>query len=159
MENEANWLKILNKHNVGPEFLFAGKNYIVYRFVKGDFILEALLGLTKNRIKGVIKNIFEQCFTLDNLKVAKEEMSHPPKHVVITKSLKPVLIDFERAHKTANPHNVTQFCQFIISGHPYGLLKKKGFALNKNAVIRLAKLYKSESCKVNFQLLLDEVLR
>ena len=37
IENEAYFLKKLNKHKIGPEFLFSKNEAIVYKFVEGPF--------------------------------------------------------------------------------------------------------------------------
>jgi len=63
----------------------------------------------------VLKNVFEQCYKMDKLGLNKEEMHHPVKHIVVQKNGKPVLLDFERCKSRKRQHNVTQFCQFVIS--------------------------------------------
>ena len=40
-------------------------------------------------------------------------MHHPLKHIIIDKLGIPVMIDFERCHKTDKPKNVTQFVEFV----------------------------------------------
>jgi len=35
IKNEAKWLKVLNKKGIGPQLLFAGKDYLVEEFVDG----------------------------------------------------------------------------------------------------------------------------
>jgi len=54
-------------------------------------------------------NIVYNLFIMDKLKINKEEMSHPQKHIIIDKNNNLTLIDFERAHYTIKPSNVTQF--------------------------------------------------
>ena len=151
--NETKWIKILNKHKIGPKLLFSGKGYFAYEFVKGDFILDFIEKNNKENIIKTIKNIFNQLYIMDKLKVDKEEMHHPLKHVIIDK--KPVLIDFERCKITKKPKNVTQFCQFLMSGGTLVLLKQKGIKLNKGKVINLAKTYKKEQTKENINKILN----
>lgn len=151
IENEAKWLKVLNKKGIGPKFLFSGKNYLAYEFVDGQFIIDAFKKLKKNAIKKILADVLTQCKLMDDIGIAKEEMHHPVKHVLITKSQKPVMIDFERMHRNRKRHNVTQFCQFIISGHLCRLLKTKGFVIDKKRIIILAKNYKQKDCEENFK--------
>ncbi|MDP3766027.1 MAG: methyltransferase [Nanoarchaeota archaeon] len=154
IENEAKWLKKLNKLNIGPKLLFIDSAYFVYDFIDGDFIIDYIKKSNKNYIKKIIKNIFNQMFVLDKLKIDKEEMHHPVKHIIIGKD-KPCLVDFERTHHSQNPKNVTQFCQFLISGHLTGILNKKKININKQKIIQLAKIYKSNPNKATFKKIVD----
>lgn len=151
--NEVKWIKILNKRNIGPKLLFSGKGYFAYEFIKGDFILNFIEKNKKQEVIKTIKNIFNQLYILDKLKVDKEEMHHPLKHVIIDK--KPVLIDFERCKKIKKPKNVTQFCQFLMSGSTEMLLRQKDIKLNKDKIINLAKTYKREQTKENLNKILS----
>ncbi|MBI2653979.1 methyltransferase [Candidatus Woesearchaeota archaeon] len=154
IENEAKWIKRLNKHNIGPKLSFAGDNYFVYEYIDGDFIINYIEKSNKNNIKKIIKQIFNQMFVLDKLKIDKEEMHHPLKHVIISKN-KPYLIDFERTHHSPNPKNVTQFCQFLISTSQ--LLKNKKIEIIKDDIIKSAKVYKSSPNIANFKKIVDLV--
>ncbi len=157
MENEARWLKALNKKGIGPKFRFSGKNYLAYEFVDGRFIIDAFKKLKKNAIKKILADVLMQCKLMDDIGVAKEEMHHPVKHIIITKSQKPVMIDFERTHKSRKRHNVTQLCQFVSSGYLRGLLKTKGFAIDKKRIITLAKSYKQKDYEKNFKRIIAQL--
>ncbi len=112
--NEARWLRKLNKYKIGPKLINANKDQISYEFIDGEFFLDWYdkAGLVDR--KKAVKEIFLKMRILDKLKVNKEEMHHPVKHILIRKN-KPYLIDFERVHLTKKPKNVTQFCQFLMS--------------------------------------------
>jgi release factor glutamine methyltransferase len=142
MQNEANWLKALNKKGIGPKFLFSGKEYLVYRFIKGKFITDYVDFSTKKEILTTLKDIFKQLYIMDKMQLDKEEMHHPFKHIIVGK--KPVMIDFERCHKTLTPKNITQFCQFIISKTMSLALKKKGIIIDRKKIIMQAKQYKKD---------------
>ena len=95
---------------------------------------------------------------MDKLKINKEEMHRPYKHIVIeAKTKKPVLLDFERCHKSKEPVNVTQFSSYIISGHMIDLLKDKGIKVNKEKVIAAAKKYKKDTSKKNLDKIIKEI--
>jgi len=158
MENEVNHLKILNKKKIGPKFLFYDKkkDCFVYEYVDGEF-LPIFIEHTdnKNLIKKIIKQVFIQCYRMDQLKTNKKEMHHPYKHIIIEKKTKkPVLIDFERCHKSLKPVNVTQFSTYIMSSFIIGLLKQKKIKVNKEKVIAAAKKYKKNVSKKN----LDKII-
>ena len=113
IKNEVNWLKILNKHDIGPKIISYGKGYFKYKFVRGKFILDYIKDNSKDNIKKVIIHVLKQCRILDKLKVNKKEMHNPYKHIIVDKF--PVMIDFERCYSTNKPKNVSQFGQFLIS--------------------------------------------
>ncbi|MCD4759920.1 hypothetical protein K8R33_03460 [archaeon] len=136
MQNEAKFLKILNKYGVGPKLISSGKNYLIYEFVEGVLFVDYL---EKNKkVFPIIKKILDQCRILDKLKINKLEFTRPKKHIFI-KDKKIVMIDFERCYKTNNPKNVTQFCQFLIKNK---LMKKN---------IKVLKNYKAKQTEKNFK--------
>ncbi len=109
IENEANWLRKMNKEGIGPELIEDGEGYFIAEFVEGE-----LFGkwLEKSTDKKVLLNILRQCRKLDKMKVNKYEMHNPVKNIIIGKKV--VLIDFERCKFTHEPKNVTQFVQFLV---------------------------------------------
>ena len=155
--NEINFLKILNKKNIGPKLLFSDKDYIIYKFIEGNFIIDYLKNNKKENIKKIIRKILEQMFIMDKLKTNKEEMSHPQKHIIINKKNNPVLIDFERAHHTIKPGNVTQVCDFLISSNIKTILQKNNIKINKKEIINAAKKYKKEQNSGNFNKILETI--
>ena len=79
IENEARWLKVLNRKKIGPKFIYFEKDYFVYEFVEGEFIVPYMQKATKTQIKNILTNVFKQCFMLDQMKITKEEMHKPIK--------------------------------------------------------------------------------
>ncbi|MBS3096899.1 methyltransferase [Candidatus Woesearchaeota archaeon] len=150
IENEAKWLERLNKLGIGPKLLIQDKGYLAYEYIDGDFIIDYLKKSNNSKIKKTIKNIFNQLFNLDKLKIDKEEMHHPLKHIIISKN-KPYLIDFERVRHSQNPKNVTQFCQFLMSWHLINILDKKNIKIDKSRLMMLAKIYKNSPTQSNFK--------
>ncbi|RLE47956.1 hypothetical protein DRJ25_01025 [Candidatus Woesearchaeota archaeon] len=143
IRKEAKWLKFVNKHGLGPKFVMSGKGFLVYRFVDGKPFKDWIVKASKSSLKKAVLKILDKCFMLDKLKVNKEEMHRPLTNVLVTKDANPVLIDFERMYKTRKPHNVTQFCQFLISNEK--LFRKKGFGFTKAKIISAASRYKSKA--------------
>ena len=132
--NEIKWLKKLKKKKIGPSLVMADKDFFAYI---GDFII----GATKKGVLNVFANVLKQCHEMDKMKVDKEEMHHPYKHILIQNG-KPTMIDFERVHKSKSPKNVTQFIQFIGSGYIDMDLRRKRIYLNRKILIRIAREYK-----------------
>ena len=154
IENEMKWLKILNKSKIGPKLLLSEKNYFVYEYINGNFILDYLKRANKDSIRKSIKKIFYQLRALDKLGIEKEEMHHPLKHIIVEKN-NPYLIDFERARYSPNPKNLTQFCQFLMHSASVQILERKQITIDKNKLISLAKIYKNSQSNENFTKIVD----
>ena len=155
IQNEIEYLKLLNPKKIGPSLLFYDtKNfsYFVYSYIEGEFFPNFLEHCTnKALIKKVIATVFLQCFRLDRLKIDKEEMHHPFKHILIDRKRKVWLIDFERCHKTRHPKNVTQFSSYMMSSFIKGLLLKKKIKVNEKKVIAAAQAYRETISKKNME--------
>ncbi|MEM3374357.1 MAG: methyltransferase domain-containing protein [Candidatus Woesearchaeota archaeon] len=161
IENETKFLKILNKHKIGPKLILSKKDFLIYEFVKGEFIFDFIMEKTKKEIILVLKKIFKQLFILDKLKINKFEMHHPHKHIIIEEKISrkketynPVLIDFERARFSNDTKNITQFCDFLIGEDLNKILKEKNIIIHKEKIIEMAKNYKHNKTKKNFYELL-----
>jgi HemK-related putative methylase len=141
IENEAKVLNLLNKYKIGPRFIKKGKDYLIYDFVEGDFIKDWLPKANKFAIRKVLKEVLVQCDKLDRLKLNKEEMHRPFKHIIIGKCI--TMIDFERTHKAKSPKNVTQFLQYIRNNK--NLLNKKGLDIRRAKILDVSKKYKFDS--------------
>ncbi|MBI2650929.1 methyltransferase [Candidatus Woesearchaeota archaeon] len=152
IDNEIKNLKLLNKHKIGPKLLLMHHEFFVYEFIDGINIIDFLASnKNKKTVLKALKSILSQLFVMDKLKINKEEMSHPVKHILINKKTIPILIDFERAHYAFKPSNVTQFCDFLISENISKLLKEKGIILSREKIINAARKYKGKQNKRNFE--------
>jgi len=154
VNNEAKTLKALKKYGIGVNLIFSGKDFFVYDYVEGDFILKFFEKAEYKQIKKILITLYEQLYKLDRLKLNKEEMHHPDKHVII-KGTKPIMLDFERCKKVSRPKNVTQFCQYLISANVRELLKSKGVNVDQIQMLMLAKRYKDNSSKKSLNDIID----
>ncbi|MGC9133355.1 MAG: hypothetical protein ACP5GJ_03065 [Nanopusillaceae archaeon] len=100
----------------------------------------------KEKIK-YIEKILDILFTLDKLKIEKEEMQRPFDHIII-KDNKIYLIDWERSRIKDNPSNLTQFIQYLI--------KDKIIPFNKE-IIDLLKEYKKNYSDEIFNKLKEKI--
>ena len=153
INNEKSWLKLLNKHKIGPKFIYSGKDYIVYEFIDGKRILDYISENDKKEIIKVLKEAFRQCRTLDRLKIDKKEMHNPWKHILIGKKI--VMIDFERCHKVDKGKNVTQFGQFLL--RKKDLLKRKGISIKRKEFIKILKNYKNKETGNNYKIIITTI--
>lgn len=156
IENEANWISKLNKHNIGPRLLYSCYDYFIYEFIEGDFIVDYIRKCTGDEAIRIIKEVFNQCFTMDKIGVNKEEMHHPVKHIIISSNTKQVvMLDFERARYNQKPKNVTQLCQFIFRSELSEILEEKGIRLDKENIPQLCSKYKDDISLQNLEKILD----
>ena len=146
MENEAKWLERLNQEGIGPKLYFTGKNvennYLVMELIIGERWGEWLKDKSKEEIKKTIIQILKQLYRLDQLKVNKEELHHPYKHILIESLQEPILIDFERCKKTEKPTNITQFLECLCRMKEE--LELKGIKIEVEQLRKLGGEYKSD---------------
>ena len=140
IKNEVKFLRLLNKHKVGPKLVKSGEGFFVYGFVEGLPILE-FIEKSEDPLPVLVK-VLKQCRVLDKLGINKLEMHHPMWHIFVDKD-KPTLIDFERCYFTEKPKNVTQFGQFLI--------RCKKLDLNKKRFILLLQEYKERQTEKAFR--------
>lgn len=152
MANEARWLRVVNKDGLGPRLLFAGRGVVVYSFVAGQLLKEIIDHAAYPVLRRVFHTVLQQCFQLDQLGIQKEEMHRPQKHIILGTHGQVTLIDFERCYRKKNPHNVTQFVEFICRTGP--LLVQKGFVLTVPVLRQTAQAYASKRTEESFQRLL-----
>ena len=127
-QNEAYWLKKLNKYKIGPKFYSSTKTEVVMEYIEGTRIIDYLIESSKSKCLKIIKDCLKQCETLDKLKVNKKELTYPYKHIIVRKD-KAVFIDFERCKITERVKNVNQFKAFLESKKIKDILEEKGIEL------------------------------
>ncbi len=154
IEKEAQWLKILNKHNIGPKFISFEHNSLIYRFVEGQYLPDFLEKANRIDAINVLKKVMQQCRKMDELGINKLEMTRPRRHVVVSKNGKRLvvtMIDFERCRRTEKPKNVTQFCQFISSTEMNDLLADKKLSISREKIIQYSQNYKRRPNAANLK--------
>ena len=157
IKNEINMLKELNRYGIGPEFYFSDTTWFVMDFIEGERIIDFLKNASARHARQAVINVLKQLFELDYLGINKEELNHPYKHIIIDRNLHPVLIDFERAKKTINPKNISQFVQFLISKKINLILDEKRIYINKRKMLEIVNSYKKNLDKEHFQSIIDEI--
>jgi release factor glutamine methyltransferase len=143
---EGKVLQAVNKLRIGPKLFTAAKDFIVFEYVRGPHLVDALEIATRGQRKKIFRQLFEQAFALDRAGLAKEEMLRPLRNAIV-RGGKVVLIDFERTHPVNKPHNVTQLCTFAAQQGLIGLKELR----------RIAGNYKQNPSQENFKALLQEM--
>jgi len=155
VENEGKTLTLVNKHGMGPKLIKAADDYVMYEFVEGEFLKDWLPKAPKSKVKPLLKDLLEQGYKIDKLKIAKEEMHRPLKHAIVQKNNKVVMLDWERTHKSSKPHNVTQLCQFLMVWKD--TLKKKGIKIDPKRVVAAAQAYKESPSDKTFNNVVKQI--
>lgn len=147
IQKEGHILEEVNKKGIGGQLVLKGNDFIAYRFIEGKHFKDVI---NQENAREIFFQILNQARELDKLGISKDEMHRPHKNVLIDKDLNVYLIDFERAKKTKNLQNVTQFVQYLISGGSnYYPIK------DKKKLIELAKEYKNNMTEENFKKIKD----
>ncbi len=115
--HEASMLSKANSMDVGPRLFAASKNFILMQLVDGTLLanwLKTNKNVTPTKI--ILREVLEQCFKLDQSGLDHGELSKAPKHILVDKSPKPFIVDFETASINRKVANVTAVCQFLFIG-------------------------------------------
>jgi putative serine/threonine protein kinase len=156
MRQEAKLLRKANVQSVGPRLLGVSKNFLMMQFVEGELLpnwLEEKVGRT--RIKRVLRDVLEQCWRLDMAGLDHGELSHAPKHVIVTAEDNAFIVDFESASANRRPSNVTSICQFLfISEFSTKVAERLGDRERKTMIDSLRR-YKKDVNRENFEKVLE----
>ena len=157
MQREAKMLRRANSAGVGPKLLDVSKNFLLMQFINGYLLPEWLdKRRGKASLRKVLREVLEQCWRLDRAGLDHGELSQAPKHMIIDKSDKPFIVDFETASLDRKPSNVTSICQFLfISGVVAEKVAEKLGGKNKKAIIEALRRYKSDRTRENFETVLE----
>ena len=152
MEREAALLEKANSVGVGPRMLYVSKDFVLMKFVDGSLLPEWLeKKRSKTIVKTVLREVLEQCLRLDSVGLDHGELSNAPKHVIVDKENKPVIVDFETASLSRRPSNVTALCQFLFIGSGVAMtVAKKLGRLDKKAIVEVLRVYKNDRSSENF---------
>jgi len=143
---ETLFLTKLKKENFTPEIISHKKEFVVMEMLEGETIKQFLENKksTKQDIETVLNKCLEITQRLDELKINKQELTNPHKHIFINKKNKTInvkFIDFERSLYTNKPKNTTQFLSYIRKQIP--LLKDKEINIDLEKLTQIAKQHKT----------------
>ena len=146
---EAQWLRKLEGDIQCPRLIDAGDSFIICDYIEGELIEAFVKRHEQSEIRQVLCSVLDQCRRLDERGIDKEEMHRPLKHIIVSE--RTYLIDFERAHHTERPRNVTQFCQFIASKGFANNLRERGVNIDGEALLSRAREYKKTYADADFK--------
>lgn len=158
MQSEAKLLEIANMANIGPKMIDSSRNFLVMEYVEGKKITDWVQDL-KGRgraaaLRSVVRQVLEDCHTLDKIHLDHGELSYIHKHVIVGKL--PCLIDFESSSTNRRTSNVTSATQSIFIGSVLSSMVKNIIKIpSKRKMIGPLKKYKHDQTRENF----DEILK
>jgi putative serine/threonine protein kinase len=116
--HEAAMLNVANSAGVAPKLVSATKNFLLMQLIDGE-LLPNWLKTNKDPaiIKQILQEVLEQCFILDEAGLDHGELSKAPKHLLVDKTLRVFIVDFETSSVERHVANVTAVCQYLYAGN------------------------------------------
>jgi len=161
LKHEAAMLQKANSTGVGPSFIGVSKNFLVSKLVDGD-LLEDWLDTHRDKelLRKTLLDILEQCWHLDETGLDHGELSKAPKHLLVDKTDKPFIVDFETASVERKPANVTAVCQFLFLGNRDAakIIAETFGKRDRTKLITALKSYKKNRSRQSFEEILKVAL-
>ena len=161
LEREAELLRKANGVEVGPKFLAVGRDFLLMELVDGDLLADWLeMHRDKEVIRRVLADILEQCWRLDEAGLDHGELSKAPKHLLVDKSEKPFVVDFETASVERRMSNVTAVAQFLFQGKSDAarLIAEAFGQTDMDKLVEASRRYKNNRSRPNFEALMQVCL-
>ena len=157
LEHEARLLEKANSVEIGPKFAAVTKDFLLMQLIEGTIFPDWVEKQhDKDILRNVLHDVLEQCWRLDEAGLDHGELSKAPKHLLIDKSNKPFIVDFETASTSRKVSNVTSISQFLFQGNSDSarLVAEVLGMRDKVKLVLALKRYKKERNRNNFELLL-----
>lgn len=154
LEREATLLTEANAVGVGPKFLAVTKHFLLMELIDGGSLETWLQTHTdKAEVQAIVADVLEQCWRLDEISLDHGEISKAPKHLLVTKTGKPCIVDFETASKTRNASNVTSVCQYLYQGNSEACqsIKQVLGERKREELVAALRKYRREPNRLNFE--------
>ncbi len=159
MENEFNFYKYVNLHNIGPKVHLHTKNIMLMECIEGIPAKKWFLSCRPNPdlVRHIVIDILNQCYVLDGMGIDHGQLNKLDNHVIISPDgLKCTIVDFESASSKRKVNNVTSALQGLIFK---GYISEQVNAFHnyhnsKTTFLNLLSMYKHEKCRKNFEKIL-----
>jgi putative serine/threonine protein kinase len=157
MRFEAKLLDLANSVDVGPKLYAASNNFLLMQLIVGNPLSDWLAKKADVvLLKMVLRDILEQCFRLDQVGLDHGELSCARRHIVICRSGRPFMLDFETASVERRTANVTSVCQFMFfSSLVERSMPEKEFRIDYEKLIEVLRRYKQAKSRENFEEILS----
>jgi predicted Ser/Thr protein kinase len=146
IKKEALYLIEANKYGVGPKIYANDERFIIMEYIGGPLLIDG------NFDNKDIYDILRQCNSLDLSRIDHRQIQGG-KHIICGK--RNVIIDFEKAHYSNTPKNVTSFLSMcFLSDCLVRERVKELFTFDEEYIKTLLKEYKSN---YNIESLIDNI--
>ena len=161
MENEFNFYKHVNLHNIGPNAYSHTKNILLMEYIEGLPARKWFFLSSKTKpdlIRHVVIDILNQCYKLDVMGIDHGQLNKLDNHVIISPDgSKCTIVDFESASRNRKVSNVTSALQGLIFK---GFISEQvntilNYDDKQSELLNLLSIYKHEKCRKNFDSILS----
>jgi putative serine/threonine protein kinase len=155
--HEAAMISKANTVGVAPKLVASSKNFLLMQLIDGDLLPNWLKTHTeKEAVKRVLGEVLEQCYRLDGAGLDHGELSKAPKHLLVDKSEKVFIVDFETSSIERRVSNVTAVCQYLFAGNSSAskILAEVFGQKDRLGLIDVMRAYKKNRNRENFERLL-----
>jgi putative serine/threonine protein kinase len=154
--HEAAMIFKANTVDVAPKLVASSKNFLLMQLIDGDLLPNWLKTHTeKEAAKRILGEVLEQCYRLDEAGLDHGELSKAPKHLLVDKSERAFIVDFETSSIERRVSNVTAVCQYLFAGNS-GASKILGDVFgvkDRLGLIDVMRAYKKNRNRENFEAL------
>lgn len=127
VERESENLKIANSVGVGPRlFSFDLSNRCIkMEFIEGKTLSQWIFECkSKKKLRDMLDSLFSQAKALDKIGLSHGQLGGKGKNVLVARSGKPVIIDFEKASCVRKAKNANQLRSMLFLNPNSALAKK-----------------------------------
>jgi len=156
---EARLLRLANSVDVAPLLIAATRNFLAMKFIRGIPLFKWAENQHPNKVmvKEVVERLLWDCFRLDSIGLDHGELSHAPKNVLVNKSGRPCIVDFESASTGRRVANVTSILQYFMFGRIAKTLRTSHIFSNRRSIVKILSEYKNRGSVESFETLLGAV--
>jgi putative serine/threonine protein kinase len=150
MSHEARMLAEANGVGVGPQLIGTTSNIIVMQLINGSPLAKWISAKrrTKTLVRSVLERVLVQARRLDEIGLDHGELSRAPKNVMIGRSGKPWIVDFESASMQRKPKNVTSIVQYFLFGQISH--RVQWFRGDRRSLLKALRAYKQDGSAQNW---------
>lgn len=145
--------KLANSVDVGARVYSFTEDFIAMELIEGQHLDAFIEKYGEQDIRKVVIDLLRQCRRLDLIGLDHGELSRAHKHVIVTSSLKPVIIDFGSSSRSRRPANVSSIFSFLfLSKSEFsGLLRGKlRSSLDNREIVETLRSYKKTLSEEHF---------
>ncbi|MEM0316774.1 MAG: hypothetical protein QXZ45_00870 [Candidatus Nezhaarchaeales archaeon] len=111
--NEGENQKLANSVHVGAKIYCFSDDFIVMELIEGQHFDAFVRNANDYDVRRIVIDLLKQCRRLDLLGLDHGELSRAHRHVIVTSSLKPIIIDFGSSSRSRKPTNVSSIFSFL----------------------------------------------